>query len=99
MQGIHDDLLLLDPTEKEESLCLSTLKKSKAVNHGVIMQAILTQHEQISEFFFVGSMDVQCINSTMEAINKRSEEIHSVLQESLTKSVLKMLRKRKKGGE
>ena len=71
------------------------MKKSKAVNHGVIMQAMLSQHDQISEFFLVGSMDVNSIKKTMEVLSKASDDIYPVLQQSLVKSIMKILKQKK----
>jgi len=93
--GIYNDLILLDPTENEESLCMSSIKNNKSVNHGIIMQAMLSPHDQISEFFLVGSMDVNCINSCVEILKKAGSEIYPILEEVLTKSVMKVLKKKK----
>ncbi|XP_001606070.1 exosome complex component MTR3 [Nasonia vitripennis] len=93
--GIYDDLLLLDPTDKEEALCLSVAKQKKLTNHGIIMQAMLLQHDQISEFFLVGSMDVDCVNNSMELLSKTCSDVHPILQQSLTKLVMKMLKREK----
>ncbi|XP_014216517.1 exosome complex component MTR3 [Copidosoma floridanum] len=97
--GIYDDLLLLDPTETEEALCMSYVKKKAPANHGVIMQAMLSQHDQISEFFLVGSMDVDCINNSVDILNKAGADIYPVLQDALVKSVTKVLKKKKEEKE
>lgn len=87
----------MDPTEKEEALCLSSLKNKKknSINHGVIMQAMLLQHDQISEFFFAGSMDTNCLIDSVEILKKASNEIYPLLEDCLTKYVYKMLKKKK----
>ncbi|KAJ8687857.1 hypothetical protein QAD02_023652 [Eretmocerus hayati] len=94
--GIHDDLVILDPTDDEEALCSSCTKKNDPVNHGLIMQAMLSQHDQISEFFFVGNMNVKSINGCIELLNKAGNDVYPVLQQSLVKSVLKILKRQKK---
>ncbi|XP_011499201.1 PREDICTED: exosome complex component MTR3-like [Ceratosolen solmsi marchali] len=91
---IYDDLFIIDPTYKEEALCLKTIKKLKPVNHGIIMQAMLSQHDQISEFFLTGSMDINFVNSSIDILSKTSNEIYPVLQEALRKSILKMIKKK-----
>jgi hypothetical protein len=92
-------MFIVDPTDKEESLCLSSVKKGKPDNHGIIMQAMLSQHDQISEFFLVGSMDVNFINTSMNTLSKISNEIYPILQQSLRKSIIKMIKRKKEGDE
>ncbi|XP_058792767.1 exosome complex component MTR3-like isoform X2 [Phymastichus coffea] len=93
--GIYDDLVILDPTDQEEQLCMTIMRKNKPVNHGIVMQAMLPQHDQISEFFLIGSMNLKCINSSIETLNKAGNEVYPTLQQSLTKSIKKMFKKRK----
>lgn len=78
---------------------MTSRRKSEPINHGIITQAMLPQHDQISELFLIGSLDINCINSTINKLNKAGTEIYPILQQSLTKSVMKMLRKRKEEGE
>lgn len=85
----------MDPTDEEEVLCLSSMQKSKPLDHGIITQAMLPQLDQISELFLVGCMDVTRINSSMEILSQTNNEIYPLLQESLQKSILRMLKKRK----
>lgn len=63
------------------------------------MQAMLLQHDQISEFFLVGSMNVNCVNNSMEILSKTCGDIHPILQESLTKLVIKMIKRKKEEEE
>ena len=63
------------------------------------MQAMLSQHDQISEFFFVGSIDVNSINKYMEVLNKASDDVYPVIQQCLVKSIKKMLKRKKKEEE
>lgn len=78
---------------------MTIMKKSKSVNHGIIMQAMLSQHDQISEFFLIGSMDMNRINFSIETLNKAGNEVYPMLQQSLTKSIMKALKKRKEEGD
>lgn len=58
------------------------------------MQAMLSQHDQISEFFFVGSIDADSINKSMEILSKTSSDVYPVLQQSLIKTITKELKRR-----
>ncbi|KAK0180888.1 hypothetical protein PV327_003223 [Microctonus hyperodae] len=94
--GVYSDTILLDPTNEEEALCNcipSDLKECK--NHGIIMQASLTQHNQISEFYFVGNIDYQSITKAMELLTEISNDICLVAQQCLVRSVTKTLKMKK----
>ncbi|XP_058810210.1 exosome complex component MTR3-like [Phymastichus coffea] len=81
--GIYDDCVILDPTDYEESLCLAAIKKSKTINHGIVMHAILLRHDQISEHFLVESLDLNRIYSTINKLNRAVTEIYPILQQTL----------------
>lgn len=92
-QGIYSDTILLDPTIEEEALCYSIPSNSKeSKNHGIMMQASLTQHNQVSELFFVGDIDFQTIENVMVLLNAASNDICLVVQQCLVKSVCKTLK-------
>ncbi|KAH0535517.1 exosome complex component MTR3-like [Cotesia glomerata] len=88
--GIYADTVFLDPTTDEEELCMSVPSKThKSKNHGIIMQASLLQKNQVSELYFVGNIDLDTMQSTMEALTKASENLSLVTQQYLVKLALK----------
>ncbi|KAL7302791.1 hypothetical protein TKK_0004831 [Trichogramma kaykai] len=88
--GIHDDLVLYDLTVEEEKLCSTKVSKEN-LDRGIIMQAMLSQYNQITEPFYSGNLDCDVLCDTMEALQKASENIHLLLQETLLKYVNKTL--------
>ncbi|CAG5081819.1 Similar to exosc6: Exosome complex component MTR3 (Danio rerio) [Cotesia congregata] len=89
-RGIYADTVFLDPTTDEEELCMSVPSKThKSKNHGIIMQASLLQKNQVSEFYFVGNINLDAMQSTMEALTKASENLSLVTQQYLVKLALK----------
>ncbi|XP_043286489.1 exosome complex component MTR3-like [Venturia canescens] len=93
--GIHSDQLLLDPTSKEEKLCQSNESGKEQVNHGIMMQATLSQHNQIAELYFAGDIDKSLLKSAVEISSKSSEKWCTILQQCLVKSVVESLKENK----
>lgn len=94
-QGIQSDVLLLDPTSKEEKLCQSAQRKKEQTNHGIMMQASLSQHNQIAELYFAGDIDQSVLKPAIEMASKSSEELSLILQQCLVKSVMESLKENK----
>jgi len=93
--AISSSTLLLDPTDKEESLCHSPPPGTmKGTNHGIIMQAALPQHDQIAELYFVGDIDMVSMKPAIESMIEIGKDICLVLQQCLVKSVMKCLKER-----
>ncbi|XP_012288249.1 exosome complex component MTR3 [Orussus abietinus] len=91
--AIQGSTILLDPTDKEEAICsISKVISEEPQNHGIIMQAILPQHTQVSEFFAIGSLDLDCIKSVVDTLTAASKEICPVMQQCLVKSVIKCIK-------
>lgn len=78
---------MLDPTDEEETL--GDISSKAFPNHGIVMQASLPQHSQISEIFLVGNVDLPSINGSIELMNNISKEICPVLEQCLVKSIVK----------
>ncbi|XP_043482147.1 exosome complex component MTR3-like [Leptopilina heterotoma] len=99
--GIRDKIVFLDPTSEEETMFLSIsrdeIKEEK--NHGLIVQASMTQHSQITEFFFTGSLDLESMKSQTEKLNEAEEQIFPIMQQSLIKSVSKSLKKNEESSQ
>lgn len=85
--AIYNNVLLLDPTDTEELFC--TRNKSISGSYGIIMQASLPQHGQISEFFLIGNMNMKHITNAIEMIKKANKDICPLLQQCLVKSIFK----------
>ncbi|XP_046734008.1 exosome complex component MTR3-like isoform X1 [Diprion similis] len=93
--GFYEDTMFLDLTVEEEILCNSApTKANPSKNHGLIMQAALPQHDQISEFFLVGSIDVESIKQVIETLTVANKNICPVVQQCLVKTVLRALNRK-----
>ena len=85
----------MDPSEKEESLSLSTDAKNKQINHGIVMQALMPQHDQISEFFAEGNLNFECIKKATEILENENKKIYPILKNYLSNSIVKALKMKK----
>lgn len=84
--GIIQDKFLLDPTAAEEDLCNNGVNSDE--EHGVIVMARLSTHDQISELRQAGSLSfdrVQAANDILLATNK---EIVPVIHQILVRKVM-----------
>lgn len=94
-QGLCGDTMFLDPVVEEETLCSSPPSKpGGSKNHGIIMQATLPQHDQVSEFFLVGSVDVDGVKESIETLTVASKNICPVVQQCLVKTVMRALKRK-----
>ncbi|XP_068989601.1 exosome complex component MTR3 isoform X3 [Neodiprion pinetum] len=94
-RGFYKDTMFLDLTMEEEVLCNSApAKPNPPNNHGLIMQAALPQHDQISEFFLVGSINIDCIKQAIETLTVANKNICPVVQQCLVKTVLRALKRK-----
>lgn len=84
----------MDPTTEEEALCRCPPKSKETTNHGLVMQASLQQHSQISELHFVGNIDFNTLKSAMESMSVVSSDLDMVAQQCLVKSVLKTIKQK-----
>lgn len=87
--GIYKDQFLLDLTDTEETMC-ETQPDEKLNNHGIITLATLPQHEQVSEMFSVGSIDVESMIRAVEIAKTANRNICPHLQQCLVKTVIKL---------
>ncbi|XP_011637905.1 exosome complex component MTR3 [Pogonomyrmex barbatus] len=90
--GICKQTYLVDPTDTEETFCSTKTEPDTADDHGIIMQAALPQHGQISEIFVVGSVDVNTIEHSMDLLSKMHKDICPLLEQCLVKTVFKAFR-------
>lgn len=84
--GIIGDKFLLDPTSAEEDICSTDIDGSE---HGIVMIAQLSTHEQISELWQFGSLQLSTLNKANEIITKINTEIVPIVKQILLKKVLK----------
>jgi len=70
-------------------------KAALDTNHGLIIQAALSQHSQISEMFMIGSIDVEIIQCSMDLFSKIHKDIRPLLEQCLVKTVFKAFRQQK----
>lgn len=95
-QGIRGRTYLVDPTDKEETFCCAKSISGTVDDHGIIVQAALPQHGQISEIFVTGSLDTDTIIHSMDLLNKAHKDICPLLEQCLVKTVFKTFRQRAK---
>lgn len=82
----------MDPTDTEETFCCTKSVPSTVHDHGIIIQAALPQHGQISEMFVVGSVDVDTIEHSMDLLSEAHKDICPLLEQCLVKTVFKTFR-------
>ncbi|XP_020278762.1 exosome complex component MTR3-like [Pseudomyrmex gracilis] len=88
--GIHDQTYLVDPTDVEEASCCTKRIPGAAYNHGIVVQAALAQHTQVSEMLVVGSVDIDAItHCTSNIFSEIHKDICPLLEQCLVKTVLK----------
>ncbi|XP_066587690.1 exosome complex component MTR3 [Prorops nasuta] len=87
--AIHNDVLMVNPTDEEEMLCLNVDKESENKEHGLVTLASLSQHNQITEIVLKGNMEVSTIVNVSKRLTEANVEISPVLQQCLVKSVVK----------
>jgi len=90
--GICDQTYLVDPTDTEETFCSTKIAPGTADNHGIIVQAALAQHGQISEMFLIGSIDTDTIERSMNLLSDLHKDICPILEQNLVKTVFKSFR-------
>lgn len=88
-QGIYDHTYLIDPTDAEETLCSTKSSPGTSYDHGILVQAVLSQHSQVTEIFMAGSVDVDTIAHSMDLLNEAHKDICNLLEQCLVKTVYK----------
>lgn len=74
----------------------STKAPGTTGDHGIIVQAVLPQHDQISEMFVIGSIDMNSIERSMELLNDAHKDICPILEQCLVKTVFETFRPSRK---
>lgn len=60
------------------------------------MQALMPQHDQISEFFVLGNLDLESVKKAMTFLEEGNRIMFPILQQQLTKLIMKSLKKKSK---
>ncbi|GJQ80746.1 hypothetical protein Trydic_g9338 [Trypoxylus dichotomus] len=90
--GVQGDLKLLDPTLHEETLCHTTVNRNTKVgknSHGIIALALLSTHQQVTEFYQVGNMDLEDIEECTKLLTEANKIIVPLVEKCLAKHVIK----------
>ncbi|KAF5294098.1 hypothetical protein FQR65_LT10922 [Abscondita terminalis] len=94
--GIQGDVKILDPTSEEESLCNIAVYKSegekKYESHGIIILAMLSTHEQVSELYQTGNLSLEIVNEAVTILSKATKEIVPLVEKCLVNHVTKNLK-------
>lgn len=81
---------MVDPTDVEEAFCCTKSIPGATYNHGIVVQAALAQHAQVSEMLVVGSVDIDAItHCTLNIFSETHKDICLLLEQCLVKTVLK----------
>ncbi|OAD56635.1 Exosome complex component MTR3 [Eufriesea mexicana] len=88
--GVYGDHYLMDPTDTEEAVCNTCPDNHNVLNHGIITLASLSQHNQVSEIFLTGSVDVNSIVQATEILMSANKDICPVVQQCLVKTIMKL---------
>lgn len=79
----------MDPTDTEEAMCNTQPEDKSDFNHGIITLASLPQHNQISEVFLIGNVDIKCITYATEALTTANKDICPVIEQCLVKTIMR----------
>lgn len=95
--GICKGTYLVDPTDIEENFCSTKAASDTTNDHGIIVQAALPQHGQISEMFVIGSINMDTMEYSMDLLSKAHKDICPLLEQCLVKTVFRTFRSSKIG--
>ncbi|XP_018397267.1 PREDICTED: exosome complex component MTR3-like [Cyphomyrmex costatus] len=87
--GIYNGMYLVDPTDIEETICSTKAAPDATNDHGIVIQAALPQHGQISEMFVIGSINMDTMKYSMDLSSKIHKDICPLLEQCLVKTVFK----------
>lgn len=92
--GVQADMLLLDPTYEEEELCNLALGKENEIKvgsnqHGLIILSMLSTHQQVSQFFQTGNVNIECLEVIINKLTEANKEIVPLVEKILLKHILK----------
>lgn len=82
----------MDPTDVEETFCCTKSVSNMTQEHGIIVQAALPQHGQISEMYMMGSIETNTISRFMDILNETHKNICPLIEQCLVKTVFKTFR-------
>lgn len=90
--GVQGDIKFLDPTYQEESLChVSVNKNTKGSkkSHGIVVLSLLNTHQQVTEFYQVGNMDIGDIEECTKVLTEANKNVVPLVEKCLAKHVVK----------
>ncbi|KAI4466531.1 exosome complex component [Holotrichia oblita] len=89
--GIQGDLKLLDPMLHEETLCYTSINKNKTGknSHGIVILSLLNTHQQVTEFYQVGSLDIDDIEECTKVLTEANKVVVPLVEKCLAKHVIK----------
>lgn len=90
--GIHGDLLFVDPTDKEESFCMSPHRTTADQNHGLITLSYMSTADQIAHYYQSGHMDLELLLDSTDIAIKRCQDLYALCQQHLMDEVKVSLR-------
>ncbi|XP_059620547.1 exosome complex component MTR3-like [Phlebotomus argentipes] len=89
--GIIGNQILLDPTRQEEELCLSTCSPN---DHGIITVARMSTHEQISEIWQSGCIQMKTLQEAIDCLVEANRSVAPIIQQTLIERVTKFIEKK-----
>lgn len=87
--GVIDNKIILDPTAAEEDLCNNGFGDQE---HGTIMMSRLSTHDQISELWQSGFIQLDTLKSANKLLLETTKEIVPIIKQILVKKVVKSIK-------
>ena len=94
--GVIGNHIWLDPTAIEEDLCNNGTCDTEQEEHGLIMMAKLSTHDQISELFQSGALSIETIQKANELLQQTDAEFVQIIKQILVKKVLSEKQRKEK---
>lgn len=92
--GVQKDNKYLDPTLNEEQLCNIGLirEDGTCADQGIVILSMLHTHEQVSQMYQTGNLNLETLTECIDLITKTTKEIIPLLQKALVKHIIKCVR-------
>lgn len=93
--GFQGNTFLLDPTLDEEQTCeVANIKDTHNYDsHGIVTLSIMSTHQQISQFYQTGNMNLEDLDKALKLLTEANMDIVPLVEKALVKYVLKRVKK------
>ncbi|XP_017771945.1 PREDICTED: exosome complex component MTR3-like [Nicrophorus vespilloides] len=87
--GVVDNQILMDPTLKEQQLCEVFDETDTKSDHGIIVTSFMSTHQQISQFYQTGNINLENISKSISISTDASGDIKLLIEKCIVNHVLK----------